>query len=75
MTLERQNRLEASEHNSRQLLQPDKTLVTMHLSAALLSAGGKQKIKAAHGPNERHPDVEEGGITANAAQKDVFYKV
>lgn len=41
----------------------------------MLSAGAKKRIKAAHGMIEKQPDVEEGGVKADAKQKDVFYKV
>jgi len=33
------------------------------------------KIKAAHGPGDKQPDVEEGGVKAQPAQKDVYHKV
>jgi len=41
----------------------------------VVDASLKTKIKAAHGPGDKQPDVEEGGVKAQPAQKDVYYKV
>lgn len=41
----------------------------------VLDASLKTKIKAAHGSGGKQPDVEEGGVKAQPAQKDVYYKV
>ena len=41
----------------------------------VVDASLKTKIKAAHGPGDKQPDVEEGGVKAQPAQKDVYHKV